>query len=97
MLTVEMVAGDTIEVEVAAKGAGQRINQNSPPKPIRQRSRLGRAKCGKHGADGAPLVFWGSGSVATRIRRCLAKQALSEPIDMADYPSWPIKPDRELP
>ena len=86
MLTVEMVAGDTIEVEVAAKGGGSENKSkfttlnpsgNVADWVVQTVETLGAGWC-------PPGVLGiGVGGNADKAM-ALAKQALSEPLDMAD-------------
>ncbi|AAV94785.1 fumarate hydratase [Ruegeria pomeroyi] len=86
MLTVEMVAGDTIEVEVAAKGGGSENKSkfttlnpsgNVADWVVQTVETLGAGWC-------PPGVLGiGVGGNADKAM-ALAKQALSEPLDMSD-------------
>ena len=86
MLTVEMVAGDTVEVEVAAKGGGSEnkakfttLNPsgNVADWVVETVETLGAGWCPPG------ILGIGVGGNADKAM-ALAKQALSEPIDMAD-------------
>ena len=86
MLTVEMVAGDTVEVEVAAKGGGSenkaKFTTLNPSGSVADWvvdtvETLGAGWCPPG------ILGIGVGGNADKAM-ALAKQALSEPIDMAD-------------
>lgn len=86
MLTVEMVAGDTVEVEVAAKGGGSENKSkfttlnpsgNVADWVVETVETLGAGWCPPG------ILGIGVGGNADKAM-ALAKQALSEPIDMAD-------------
>ena len=86
MLTVEMVAGDTIEVEVAAKGGGsENKSKFTTLNPSGSVSDWVVKSVEIMGAGWCPpgILGIGIGGNADKAM-ALAKQALSEPIDMAD-------------
>src|SRR6056300_635105 len=86
MLTVEMVAGDTIEVEVAAKGGGsENKSKFTTLNPSGSVADWVVQSVESMGAGWCPpgILGIGIGGNADKAM-ALAKQALSEPIDMAD-------------
>jgi fumarate hydratase class I len=86
MLTVEMVAGDSIEVEVAAKGGGsENKSKFTTLNPSGSVADWVVQSVESMGAGWCPpgILGIGIGGNADKAM-ALAKQALSEPIDMAD-------------
>lgn len=86
MLSVEMVAGDTVEVEVAAKGGGSENKAKfTTLNPSGNVANWVVETVESLGAGWCPpgILGIGVGGNADRVM-ALAKQALSEPIDMAD-------------
>ena len=86
MLTVEMVAGDTIEVEVAAKGGGsENKSKFTTLNPSGSVADWVVQSVESMGAGWCPpgILGIGIGGNADKAM-ALAKQALSEPLDMAD-------------